>query len=181
VDFIVRVIDIAANPVASQTYGFVDSPAGFFLINGQPVIATSVIVSNSNTVTFQFNASKLPASVSNVNIIVANLTSAPGTKTLCYIGSTGCFATPYTGSGTFNLFPSDPIYFLNGQYNITGTFSCTGCALPSYRVLSLIGGFGTLTLPNIPFQSGPINLLFTFAGLIAIGADVVLTRKKHAG
>ncbi len=132
------------------SYSVIDIATGFFIINGQPITPTSNIVSNTNNIAFRYNATNAPQSVAYVQLTVANIsqTGIP-TKTICVWGvggnspGTACLqqvAQP-SPSTPFVVFPIQNIYFNNGQYNITGTFTCTTCTVSTVRVLSIIGGY----------------------------------------
>lgn len=155
--------DIAGNTASTSQYGFLDTPTGFFIVNGQKVDQTSTIITNLPTISFQFNASVLPALITGVNLIITNLTvtPTPPPSNLCYVGA-GCFQPAYTGTGLFYAYPSWPLLFSNGNYNLTGTFNCSGCALPVYRVLSILGTLGIPPMVGFPF------------GWALIGAGAVL-------
>lgn len=198
--------DLAGNKVTVERWGFVDAPAGYMILQtglggsaaryafcnttvSFPCVGTAAtIVTQSNLVFFIFNATQAASNVDLITILFQNGT-APTVTYLCYLGSSplgpggtvsggSCRQTSSFSKATASsyVFPAFATIFSSGVYNVTAYFSCSGCTLQSYRVLSIVAGFGGESLPGSkpPFclECGKLSsqqlLFFALGGILAI-------------
>jgi hypothetical protein len=136
VSMFVVVTDSSSNSASTRSYGYIDNPDGFFLVNGVPARHSDGADPLINAVSFQFNATNSPNSITSVTMIVLNQTSSTS-KTICLIGGSGCLQSAQTTTSSFLLYSASNILFSPGTYNVTISYTCPGCRITQVRVLSL--------------------------------------------
>jgi 5-hydroxyisourate hydrolase-like protein (transthyretin family) len=136
VSMFVTVSDSSSNSASTRSYGYIDSPDGFFLVNGAPARHSDGADPLINAVSFQFNATNSPNSITSVTMTVLNQTSSTST-TICLIGGSGCLQSAQTTTSSFLLYSASNILFSPGTYNVTISYTCPGCRITQVRILSL--------------------------------------------
>jgi hypothetical protein len=135
----VEVFDSSSTSSTSGGFGYVANADGFFNVDGIVERPSDASTPLGGSVSFQFNATISPNSITSVTMSIFNQTSS-STKIICLIGGAGCLQATQTMSASFLLYSPSTIVFAPGTYIVTVTFaaSCTFCGQSSLQVLSLI-------------------------------------------
>lgn len=120
------------NPV----WGYLANPDGSFLVNGVSVRHADASTPLGSAVSFQFNATSSPNSISSVTMNIFNQTTSTNTI-VCLIGGLGCLQSEQTTSNNFLLYAPNMINFKSGSYLVTVTITCPSCTQTTIQVLTL--------------------------------------------
>jgi 5-hydroxyisourate hydrolase-like protein (transthyretin family) len=172
--FVLRISLLVADSSGTQGtfvgYAYVYDPDGSFLVNGSVMRHSDASTPVGNAVSFQFNATSSPNSITSVTMNILNQTSST-TKSICLIGGNfGCLQQSQTTNGAFLLYSPSTIVFTPGTYIVTVTFTCPGCATTNTLVLSLV-----LVIPQVSWiQNFFVGNTYSFEGSLVNNATGTL-------
>ncbi|HZY94031.1 MAG TPA: Ig-like domain repeat protein [Candidatus Bathyarchaeia archaeon] len=121
------------------SWGYMDGREGAFLVNGVSVQHSDLNAPVGTTVSFQFNATSWPNSITEVYMNIFNQTSSTS-RTICLLGGfSGCLQGPHSTLSSFFLYSPSTINFKPGNYVLTVTMgSGPGSGQVTVQVMSLV-------------------------------------------